>query len=196
LHEGDIRLREERHGLVQEIGRRHEIRIEDDEELARCDRQRMIDVASLGAGVALAHDVGGAQFGGECADALGLAVVQNVGVVAPVHGQCGGDRAANGVQVLAVGGDVDVDLGYLVQQMNWQRTLVAAIRAGLVVGAGLVGRPVETGLRVVEAVSAGIVSARQNRPQREQHLEDDHCLGGDDDQVGNPVATIVHIKNK
>jgi len=78
LYEGDIRLREERHGLVQKIGRRHEIRIEDDEELARCDSQRMIDDAGLGPGVALAYDVGGAQFGSQCADVLGLAVVQNV----------------------------------------------------------------------------------------------------------------------
>ena len=190
LHEGDIRLREERHRLVQEIRGGHEVGVQDDEELAGGDRQRIVDIAGLGAGVALTDDVLGAQLGGQRADVIGLAVVQHVGDVLAVHRDCGGHGGADLVQFLAVGGDVDVDRHLDLVQVHRQLRQVGARRDVLVL------RTVEPGLRVVEPVAPRVVTAGQNRPQRDQRLQDDDRLGRQHHQVRDPVAAIGEVEQE
>ena len=190
LHEGDIGFREERHRLVQEIRRGHEVRIQDDEVFTRGDRQRIVDIAGLGAGVALTNDVLGAEFGSQGADVIGLAVVEHVGDVLAVHRDCGGHGGADLVQFLTVGGDVDIDRHLGLVQVHRK---LREIRARLDV---LVLRTVEPGLRIVEAISTRVVTTGKNGPQGEQRLQDDDGLGRQHDQVRNPVTAIGEVEEE
>ena len=181
-----------KNGMVsyRQIRLGHEVGVEDDEELALGDRQRVVDVAGLGAGVALAADVVRSELLGKGAYLVRFSVVQHVCPVPAVHGHRGRQGAPDDVRALAVRGDVDVDRDFTITQVEGQFRQIGTGRDLLVVG------PVEARLCVVEPVAAGIVPAGQNRPQRQQHLEDDDRLGGQDHQIGNPIPPVVEVEQK
>jgi len=107
-----------------------------------------------------------------------------------VHRNRSGHGAPDGVEILAVGGDVDIDRGLRLVQVERQ---LGEIRAGL---DGLVLRTVEPCLGVVEPVAARIVTAGQNGPQGDQSLQDDDRLGRQDEQIRNPVTAIGEVEKE
>ena len=109
LHEGDVGIDEERHGLDQELRLGHEVGVEDAEEVALGDRQGVVDVARLGAAAAEPPDVVAAELVGQRLHLVGATVVQDPGAVPALDGQRGGRGRPDLVDVLAVDRDEHVD---------------------------------------------------------------------------------------
>ena len=109
LHERDVAGGEERHRLVEEIVLRDEVGVEDREELALGDGQRVVDVAGLRAVAAQAPQVAGPELRREVADLVRAAVVEHPGEVLAPHRDRRGDGAPDDVQGFAVHGDEHVD---------------------------------------------------------------------------------------
>ena len=189
LDEGDVLADEERQRLDEEVLLGDEVRVEDGEVLALGDGQRVVDVAGLGAVAGQPPDVVAAQLGREVTDLVGPAVVEDPRPVLAVHGPGGGGGPADGLDGLAVDGDEDVD----------QR--VVPVEAERPLG-GVLAVPGDP-LRVEEGVPGGVVGvvawagrAREDRPHRQEGLEDEEALGDDDHRVRQPVAAVRGVEQE
>ena len=90
LDEGHVVVGEERQDLLDELGPRHEVGVEDGEEVTLGLGQGMVDVAGLGAGTAAAAQVEAAELVGELPHAVRAAVVEEPGAVGPADRERGG----------------------------------------------------------------------------------------------------------
>ena len=183
LHERDLVGGEVRHGLVEELRLGSEVRVEDDEELPLGERESVVDVARLGAGVHVAPDVLRAQLLGNRTHLVGLAVVEDEGPVPAPDGQGGRDGPPDDREVLAVRGDEHVDGGLLAVQ--GERPPRGRVGDALREDPGAVEQVAPR--RVVGEVAC-VVAAGQDRPQRQQGLRDQPGLRGDHEHEGQQVA--------
>ncbi|MNS81128.1 hypothetical protein D3C72_1148310 [compost metagenome] len=109
LHEGDAGVAKETKRLDQEILARRVVGIEDGDEIAAAELQRIVQVAGLGVGVVVAAQVAAAQLFGQPAHAVAAAVVQQPGFVRVVHPPGRQQRAAQQVNGLVISRHEHVD---------------------------------------------------------------------------------------
>jgi len=102
--------------------------------------------------------------------------------VRTAHRDGGAHRLADGLDVLAVHRDEDVDDDRCARQVH---RVIAVARA----------RHEPRG-RVVEDVVARVARSGQDRPHRQQRLCDEDRLGGDDHRVGQQVAPVRGIQQE
>ena len=95
-------------GLVEEVGLRNEVGVEDREVLALRERQGVVDVARLRAVARQPSDVVGPQLGGEIAHGIRSAVVEDPRGVLAADRQGGHGGLPNLREVFAVDGDEHV----------------------------------------------------------------------------------------
>ncbi|MPM66128.1 hypothetical protein SDC9_113035 [bioreactor metagenome] len=191
LYEGHRGVHHERQGLLQELRPRHEVRVQDHEEVAFRHCQRVVDVARLGAVVGEAADVADLQAGREIAHLVGLAVVENPGLVRPSDCHRGFGGSPDDVDRLAVGGDQDVDFHLLpVQMQRPAGGIVGDVQ--FLVGSGVV----EVALRVVERERARVLHAREDRPHRHQRVKDENDLRNDHHRPWHQVPTVAGIEQE
>ena len=171
--------------LVEELRPRREVGVEDGEELTVGDRERVVEVAGLGTAVVGPTHVLGPELERQLTDLVRPAVVEHQRAVAAADRQRRGDGTADHVEVLAVGGDEDVDRGLLVVDPHRPPA-----RAGLQsLGRDLPGIE-EAALGLVVGEVAGVVPAGEDGPQGEQRLRDQERLGGDDEGERQEVAVV------
>ena len=183
LNERHLLLGEERQRLDEEVRGGDEVGVEDDEEVARAPREGVVDVAGLGAGVVRPGQVVHAQLGREGLDLRGAAVVEDPRLVPPAHRARGGDRGADRLDRLAVGGDEDVDGDPRATELHG----VGVERAVQVPAGG--DEQVPAGL--VEREVARVVGAGELRPQGDEDLAHHDRLRDDDERPGQQVAGIL-----
>ena len=191
LHESDLVIDEEREGLDQELAFGHEVSVEDHEVLRRAHRERVIDVARLGAVRAQPAQVAHAQLRGKVTYVVRAAVIEHPGQVLALHRPHCGNSCPDHVDVLAVGGDEHVHGGRLVAQVQGP-PLWSVRQAILGNGSGVhEARP-----RLVEVEFPGVARPGQNRPHGQQRLEDQDRLGQDDQRIWQPVSSTGRVQQE
>ncbi len=191
LHESDVGVDEEWHGLVEEVLVRHEVRIEDREILTIRECQRMVDVSCLLAAIAEATNVARTDLGSEVPHGVRAAVVENPrGVFAP-HRECRAGCAAHDGQRFAVHGDEHVDSDALVGHEN--RPLLRA--RARTVAFDVLGVE-DTFLCVMEGEGAGVLRAGEYRPHRHECLGDQDDFRSDHEAVWQPVSAVCGVQEK
>ncbi len=191
LHEGDVVVDEERHRLDQELRLRHEVGVQDDEEVTLGDGQGVVDVARLGAVGAEPADVVAADLVGQGLDVVGATVVQDPGAVLALDRQRGGRGCPDLVDVLAVDGDEHVDVGLLaVQQDGPELRAVGEPR-------GLDGLLVEhQPLGLVEGELPRALATGQDRPHRQEGVRHQDHFGDDHQGVGEQVPSVARVQQE
>ena len=191
LNEGEGVVSHCRQCFLQHFWLHHEVGVEDEEELAAGDGQRVVDVAGLGAEAGEATDVSGAQFRGEVADIVRVAVVEDVGLVASPHGQRCSDGPADGAQVLTEDGDEHVDVNPApVEEQRPGRRIVGDAQVNVA------PRIVEMALRLVECIGRPFVVAGEHRPHAHEAEEYEDEFGRQHEQPREHVAAVVDLQKK
>ena len=133
LHDADARVGEEAERAIEKIPVRHEVGIEDRDELTVGQLKGMVDVAGFGVAVVGAPEIAHALAGAELLQPIAPAVVQHpdarIGIVDALGAD---DRALEDLQILVVGGNKHVDRRQLARRRAAQARgviirLVAAI---------------------------------------------------------------------
>lgn len=174
---------EERHGLDQEPGVGDEVGVEDAEVVGLHLAERVVHVAGLRAAAAEPAQVVHADPRGHVAHVVAAAVVEDVGDVPADHLLGGSRRPLDHVDGFAVARDQqgDTDLASVQQDRGVRvgRRVAEQAPAGLVVGV------------VARADRAG-----QDRPHRQQGVDDQDGLGRDHDRPGQEVAPVGRVQEE
>ena len=112
LNQGHLGIAEESHGALQEPGKRHEIAVEDGDELGAGVGQGMVEVARLAVGIAVAGQIVHPQLGRQGSNLGPMAVIQHgdraMGIAEVAAGE---DRPSHDPLRLVIGGDPHIYRG-------------------------------------------------------------------------------------
>ena len=183
--------------VEQKVARRDVVAVEDGDQITTGLRQRVVDVAGLGALAALALDVFGARFIGEFGERLAAAVVQQIDVELvprPVEIERRQHGRRHHVQRFVVGGDEDIDGRPLLVVLGQFANVAAQRPDGLEIaevehGPGVDLRQQQAGGE--EIVKKGEFEIGIEPAQRFGQTPEDVAAGGDagdEDQDDDPVA--------
>ena len=109
LHDGHFLLLEEAQQALDEVGLRHVVGVQCDDELSGAVGQRVIQVAGLGVGTLSASQIAAVELLGQRANVGAVAVIQNPGGMGIAHADGADHRVTQQGNRLVVGRDEDVD---------------------------------------------------------------------------------------
>ena len=185
LDERDRGIGEVRQHLVQQLRARHEVGIQQDEELPIGEPQRIVDVAGLGVLVGVPPQVLGTQSDDQLTDLIGTPIIEHDRAMQATDGHRRGNRATDHLNVLPVGGDQHIDGRDLLMQMQGP-----PLRLILEPRLGDPGRVEQQPAGLVEREAPWVVAAGQDGPQGQHRVGDDPRLRGDHQHVGQQVAAV------
>ena len=191
LDERDRLVDEERQRVLEEVRVRHEVGVEDAEVVALRDGQGVVDVAGLGAVVVEPAQVAAAHLLGQRPHLVGTPVVEEPGAVLPAQVERGAQGAPYGLDRLAVRRHEDLDGDPLAVEPQRPPVRLVAYAAAR----GLAGVE-EQRLGGEVAVVPRVTGAREHRPHRQQGVDDEDGLGGDDHQPRQQVAAVGRVQQE